>query len=192
MPEISLISQHRINCDINKIYKHNAIKIEKITKNNQKVYKYGNIFHNNMLDEKDTQILNLLKDNAKLTSSQISKLTRIPITTIHNRIKKLEKEKIIKNYTLNLNYEKLNKPLKAYILVSVTPLSHKNISQEDIGKKIKSFEDVNSVDIVTGATDLLVQIRAETMKTLNNFITHKLRNIEGIDKTQTMMVLEEL
>ena len=145
-----------------------------------------------MLDEKDTQILNLLKDNAKLTSSQISKLTRIPITTIHNRIKKLEKEKIIKNYTLNLNYEKLNKPLKAYILVSVTPLSHKNISQEDIGKKIKSFEDVNSVDIVTGATDLLVQIRAETMKTLNNFITHKLRNIEGIDKTQTMMVLEEL
>ena len=51
-----------------------------------------------MLDEKDTQILNLLKDNAKLTSSQISKLTRIPITTIHNRIKKLEKEKIIKNY----------------------------------------------------------------------------------------------
>ena len=144
------------------------------------------------LDEKDTQILTVLENNAKLTTSQISKLTRIPITTIHNRIKKLEKERIIKNYTLNLDYEKLNKPLKAYILVSVIPLSHKKISQEDIGKKIKSFEDVNSVDIVTGATDILVQVRATNMKELNKFITNRLRNIEGIDKTQTMMVLEEL
>ena len=144
------------------------------------------------LDEKDTQILTVLENNAKLTTSQISKLTRIPITTIHNRIKKLEKERIIKNYTLNLDYEKLNKPLKAHILVSVIPLSHKKISQEDIGKKIKSFEDVNSVDIVTGATDILVQVRATNMKELNKFITNRLRNIEGIDKTQTMMVLEEL
>jgi len=145
-----------------------------------------------MLNEKDTQILTVLKDNAKLTTSQISKLTRIPITTIHNRIKKLEKERIIKNYTLNLDYEKLGKPLKAYILVSVTPLSHKKLSQEDIGKKIKSYENVETVDIVTGATDLLVQVRAENMKELNQFITNKLRNIEDIDKTETMMVLEEI
>jgi len=145
-----------------------------------------------MLNEKDTQILTVLKDNAKLTTSQISKLTRIPITTIHNRIKKLEKERIIKNYTLNLDYEKLGKPLKAYILVSVTPLSHKKLSQEDIGKKIKSYENVETVDIVTGATDLLVQVRAENMKELNQFITNKLRNIEDIDKTETMMGLEEI
>lgn len=144
------------------------------------------------LDEKDKQILEALKQNAKLTTSRISKITAIPITTIHNRIKKLEKEGVIKNYTVNLNFEKLGKPLKAYISVTVMPISAKKISQEDIGRKIKSFENVEAVDIVTGATDLIIQVRAGNMHDLNNFITHKLRNIEGIDKTQTMMVLEEL
>ena len=147
-----------------------------------------------MLNEKDQQILTVLKDNAKLTTSQISKLIRIPITTIHNRIKKLEKEGVIKNYTLNLDFEKLGKPLKAYILITINqhPLSQKKISQEEVGKKIKAIEDVESVDIVTGNTDILIQVRAISMKELNSFITHKLRNIEGVDKTQTMMVLEEL
>jgi len=147
-----------------------------------------------MLDEKDLQILNILKENAKLTTSQISKETRIPITTIHNRIKKLEKQGIIKNYTLNIDFEKIGKPLKAYILVTVSqnPASPKKLSQEDIGKKIKFIEDVESIDVVTGATDILVQVRSASMKELNNLITHQLRNIQGVDKTQTMMVLEEL
>ena len=52
------------------------------------------------MDEKDEKILKLLKENSKLTTQQISKKTLIPITTIHNRIKKLEKEGIIKKLCL--------------------------------------------------------------------------------------------
>lgn len=146
------------------------------------------------LDEKDLQILEQLKANAKLTTSQISKKTNTPITTVHNRIKKLEKEKIIKSYTLSLDFEKLGKPLSSYILITINQNLHpgKKISQEEVGKRIKSFDDVETVDIVTGATDILIKVRSRTMSDLNDFITHKLRNIEGIDKTQTMMVLKEL
>ena len=153
------------------------------------------IFSINMqLDEKDLGILELLKKNSKLTTSQISKKTTIPITTIHNRIKKMEQQGIIKNYTINPDFEKIGKPLTAYILLTVnqTISPNKKISQSDVGKKIKAFDDVEAVDIVTGATDILVKVRARTMHDLNDFITHKIRNIEGVDKTQTMMVLEEL
>ena len=65
------------------------------------------------LDQKDKKILQILKENANLTTSQIAKKTAIPITTVHNRIKKLNKEKVIKNYTLNLDFEKIGKPLKS-------------------------------------------------------------------------------
>ena len=51
------------------------------------------------MDKKDKTILELLNENSKLTTSQISKKTIIPITTVHNRIKKLEKEGIITGYT---------------------------------------------------------------------------------------------
>ena len=46
----------------------------------------------NYVDDKDRKILDLLENNSKLTTNQLSKKTAIPITTIHNRIKKLEKD----------------------------------------------------------------------------------------------------
>lgn len=42
-----------------------------------------------------------------------------------------------------------------------------------------------------GKTDLLIQIRAPSMADLNNFILERLRTIEGVDKTETMVVMKE-
>ena len=71
-----------------------------------------------MIDEKDLKIISLLKENAKLSMQQIAKKTLIPITTVHNRIKKLEKSGIIKGYTINLDDKKLQS-ISAFILVTV-------------------------------------------------------------------------
>jgi DNA-binding Lrp family transcriptional regulator len=168
--------------------------MEYFTKNNQNLYKYGNIFHNMQLDDKDLKILEILKQKSNSRTSQISKKTKIPITTIHNRIKKLEKEKIIKNYTINIDFTKIEKPLKAYILISVNQglLSQEKLSQKDVGEKIKELEETESVDIVTGTTDMIVLTRVATINKLNEFLTKKLRNILGINQTQTMVVLKEI
>lgn len=168
--------------------------MEYFTKNNQKIYKYGNIFHNMQLDEKDLKILEILKQKANSRTSQISKKTKIPVTTIHNRIKKLEKEKIIKNYTINIDFTKIKKPLKAYILINVNQglLSQEKLSQKDIGEKIKELEGIESVDIITGTTDMIVVTRVATINKLNELLTKKLRNILGVNQTQTMMVLKEI
>jgi len=116
----------------------------------------------------------------------------MPITTIHNRIKKLEKLGIIGGYTLKLDYNKLGKPINAHILVTVTynlP-SGKKIQQEDVAKEIRKLEGVERVDIVTGITDIIVDVRMETIEELNDFVIKKLRNVEGVDKTQTIIVLD--
>ena len=71
------------------------------------------------LDKKDLIIIEYLKKDSSLTTQKISRQTRIPITTIHNRIKKLKKKEIIKNYTINIDYTKLGIPLSAYILITI-------------------------------------------------------------------------
>src|SRR3989344_93596 len=111
--------------------------ITKITKN---YINNGKLFHLMKLDEKDNKILEILKQNSKLTTQQISKRLRIPITTIHNRIKKLEKEEIIKNYTVNLNYKKLNLSVIAYILITINyNIPGHKIQQEEIAREIKKL-----------------------------------------------------
>jgi len=146
----------------------------------------------NYVDDKDRKILDLLENNSKLTTNQLSKKTAIPITTIHNRIKKLEKDKIIQKYTLKLDSKRLGFQLSSYILVTFDYHENKKFSQEDAAKKIKSLPNVVSAEIVTGETDLLIKVLATDVEDLNNFIIKKLRNVEGVDKTRTMVVLKEL
>ena len=143
------------------------------------------------IDQKDIQIIEILKSNARLTTKDIAKKVKLPITTVHNRIKKLEINNIIKNFTINLNYQELGKPLLALILVTVNynvVTGHK-IDQAEIARKIKHLEGTEEVSIVTGDTDIILKVRMSSVDELNKYITEKLRNIEGIDKTKTMLVL---
>ena len=115
------------------------------------------------MDKKDEKILELLRENSKLTTHQISKKTLIPITTVHNRIKKLEKEGIIKRYTLELDNKKIGKTLAAFINIIVDYRLLKNIkmSQYDLTKKIKQNESVEEAAMVTGGTDIIIKVRVK-------------------------------
>jgi len=146
------------------------------------------------LDEKDLQVLEELKQNAKRTTSQISKRINLPITTVHNRIKKLEKLGIIKRYTVELDYKKLGKPVAAYVMITVVYMlpSGIKVMQEDIAKEIKGFAEVESVELLTGGTDILAKVRVKDIEELNEFIIRKLRKIEGVDKAQTSVVLSKM
>ena len=144
------------------------------------------------LDKKDLKIIDILKQNSKQTTSQISKKFNPPITTIHNRIKKLEKLGIIKNYTVVLDYKKLNKGILSYILASVmyTLPNGRKISQEEVAKQVKKI-GAEEVSIVTGGTDLIIKVRVKDVEELNEFVIDKLRAIDGIGKTQTLIVLND-
>ncbi len=146
-----------------------------------------------VLDKKDLAILSVLKENSKLSTQQISKQTRIPITTVHNRIKKLEKEGIIKGYTVILDNKKIGKPIAAYILVTVDYKLLKEIkkSQYELAQQLLMHPAVESSAMITGASDIIIKIRCGSIDELNEFVTVYLRNVEGVEKTQTAIVLNE-
>ena len=142
-----------------------------------------------MVDSKDRLLIEELAQNSKQTTSELAKRTRIPITTVHNRIKKLEQERVITGYSVELDYEKLGLPIEAVILVSVA-YHNKQLNQEDVAKEIKKL-GAHEVLIITGDEDLLVRVRAKNVSSLNTFVTHKLRSVPGVDKTKTLLVLSK-
>ncbi len=145
------------------------------------------------LPEKNKKIISVLKENSQLSTSKISRLTNIPITTVHNRIKKMQKEGIIKKYTIVLDNQKLGKNILALILVNV---NYKNLGSgnksnpQETFRKILKYSCVEDVFELTGRYDLIVKVRTTDMAELNEFLT-KFRNEPGVSNTETMMVLNE-
>jgi Lrp/AsnC family transcriptional regulator, leucine-responsive regulatory protein len=147
-----------------------------------------------ILDEKDKKILTLLIENSNLSTQKIAKKTNIAITTVHNRIKKLKKLGVIKNYTINVDKKKLGKNLFAYILVDVDNKALKNskISQEQLARKIKNIDIVEEVSVIGGGSDIILKVSVEDIDQLNDFIMNKLRSFDAVDSTKTMIVLKDI
>lgn len=147
-----------------------------------------------MADKKDTLIIEALKSDSKASIVDIAKKTGLPGTTIHNRIKKLCDEKVITGYTIKLDNKKLGKDITAFIAVTVDYklLKEKKISQQALAEKLSRIPAVEETNIITGISDIMIKVRMKNIDELNNFITNELRNFDGVEKTQTMVVLKEI
>ena len=146
----------------------------------------------NKINEKDSKILAKLKENSKYTVAELAALTEIPITTVHNRIKKMEQKGVIKNYTLELDHTRMGNSLSAYVMINTSTMlaNGLKVSQEEIAKEIKTL-GVEKVEVLTGGTDIIAKIRVKDVAELNDFVVKKIRHISGVDKTHTMIVLSE-
>ena len=147
-----------------------------------------------MLDKKDFLILDVLEKNAKLSTQQISRVTRIPITTVHNRIKKMQSEGVIEGYTTIINKKKIGKNVSAYILIKVDykELKSANKTQKELAEKIKRLKDIEDVSITAAGADIIIKISSASIEDLNEFVVNKLRAFSGIDTTSTMVVLDDI
>lgn len=145
----------------------------------------------NFFDDKDGKILEILKNESNCTTRKIAKLTLLPITTIHNRIKKLDKEKIIKRYTIDVDNDKIGKGFLVYILITANLqiLKAKNRTQYDIAKELRKFHFTERVDIVSGGTDLVAMVRVKDVSEYDKVLLGKIQVIEGIEKTQSLIVI---
>lgn len=146
------------------------------------------------LDDKDMKILDMLKEDSSLSTGKISKRTMIPITTVHNRIKKMTSEGIIRSYTIEVDKKKLGKNIFSFILIKVdhNVLKSKGMTQLDLARKLNSIDCVDEVNIVAGATDIIVKISVKDIEELNDFIMNRLAELKGIESTSTMITLDEV
>ena len=69
---------------------------------------------------------------------------------------------------------------------------NKRISQTDIAEAIRKIDGIQEVKIMAVGTDILVKVLARDIPNLNEVVTEKLRNVLGVDKTQTSIVLKEV
>ncbi|HNY09104.1 MAG TPA: Lrp/AsnC family transcriptional regulator, partial [Tenuifilaceae bacterium] len=92
------------------------------------------------IDEIDGKLLNILQDNSRVTIRELSEKLHLSTTPIHERIKKLEKSGIIKQYVTLLDPKILGKKLTVFISVSLS--SHVKEVIDEFEREIKVMPEV--------------------------------------------------
>lgn len=140
---------------------------------------------NYSLDSVDYAILNCLKENARMTSSEIGKKINLSVSAVIERIKKLEKNKIIQGYTVSLNQAKMGNSLIAIMEVS---LEHPKY-YDAFAEMIQNNPNVQSCYYRTGEFDFIINIYTDSADSLEK-IHRNIMNMAGIQATKTHFVLK--
>ncbi|MEM3627304.1 MAG: Lrp/AsnC family transcriptional regulator [Candidatus Bathyarchaeia archaeon] len=143
------------------------------------------------LDEKDLAILTLMQKNCRMPVREIARKIGSPITTVFAKIKRMEQQKIIKEYKAVLDFKKLNFGATAFILASFSYRDGETqLSQRVIAEQIAKFPEVQEVHIISGDWDILIKVRGRDVDAIGNFVVDKLRTVKGIEKTLTCLVFD--
>jgi Lrp/AsnC family transcriptional regulator for asnA, asnC and gidA len=135
------------------------------------------------LDKTDEKILKNLMVDARLSARQLALKLGMSTVTVLSRIKKLEKEKIIKGYTALIDHEKLG-----YNLTAIIEIIAKKDKILDIEVELSKIDNVCGVYDITGNTDTLVIAKFKSRSELSEFVKG-LASIQNIENTITHVVL---
>lgn len=135
------------------------------------------------MDELDKNIIMQLNQNARKSFRDIARELHVSLTTISNRIKRMEDERLIERYIPIINKEKIGYDLTAVINVKIS-----RGKLLEVQERISKDSHVSDVYDITGEWDSLIIAHFKDRKDLNRFIKGVL-SMENVEKTNTQIVL---
>ena len=139
------------------------------------------------MDEIDLKLLNLLQDNSRITIRNLSEKLFLSTTPIYERIKKLEKSGLIKQYITLLDPKKIDRNL--IVFISINLAKHTKEVVESFEKAIAKLDEVSECYYISGNFDFLLKVYCKDMDDYHDFLTDKLSVIENISQFYSSFVL---
>lgn len=133
------------------------------------------------MDDKDKEIIRILKNDGRAGYSDIGKQIGLSEGAVRKRIKVLADAGVIRKFTVKVG---VAEGAEAITLLATNPAS----PTQTISEKIRKIVNVETVYEVTGEYDIVAVISGMSVAEVNECI-EKIRHVEGIMKTNTMIVL---
>lgn len=142
------------------------------------------------LDKIDLQLLELLAKNGKLNNKELAVEVGLSVTPTFERVKRLERLRVITGYHAAINPKMVGKNLKAICQVSLRKHHFDNIVEfEDA---IRELKEVSSAQHVTGSMDYMLTVEVADMEAYQHFLKNRLARIPHIGQVNSSFVLSEL
>jgi len=142
------------------------------------------------MDEFKMKILDLLKEDARLSTETIATMLDASESAVKTAINEMEADHVIVKYATVVNWSKIDdEKVTALIEVQITPERGRGF--EGIAERIYVYPEVKSVYLMSGAYDLLVEVEGKNLKEVASFVSNKLSPIESVLSTKTHFILKK-
>src|ERR1039457_4017262 len=112
---------------------------------------------NVQLDDKDRQLLGLLRQDARLPTAALARELGVARTTVVERLKRLTKTGVITGYTVRMNSELRKRVLRVHALLNIDAKK-----SDAVVTALRDISQVRAVFAISGAMDCLALIEADT------------------------------
>jgi DNA-binding Lrp family transcriptional regulator len=166
----------------NATFAHNGIRNNPSAALQKTLNFYANTYKQaNPMDETDRQILQILKEDGRAGYSDIGKKIGLSEGAVRKRIKTLTDSGIIRKFTTKVG---VAEGAEAITLLSTNP----SFPTQEVSERIRKIPHVETLYEVTGEYDIVAVISGMSVVEVNECV-EKIRRVEGIIKTNTMIVL---
>jgi Lrp/AsnC family transcriptional regulator for asnA, asnC and gidA len=139
------------------------------------------------IDNVDIQLLNILQRDAFKPFTEIAKELYVSPGTVHVRMKKLMDAGIAKGAQIQIDLPKIGYDITAFIGVYLI----KSDMYDSVVKALKKIPEIVSCHYTTGNYSLFLKIHCKDTQHLRSVLHDKIQKIEGINRTETLISLEE-
>ncbi len=139
------------------------------------------------LDHLDHKIIQALKDNARISITELSSIVNLSRNAVSYRIKKLETIGVIKGYTTILNNELDD---DKSVVASIMVYRKNRMRNNEVIEYANKVPEVKSCYIVSGEHDVFLLLKAPSQKRIHE-IWKDISNLTSVEDTNTVFVLSK-
>ena len=135
------------------------------------------------VDQTDLQILGALQQNADQRLEDVAKKVKMATSSVHDRVRRLEREGVIRRWTVDVDAEALGLGVLAFVGVRSTS------SCNDLMEALEKIPEIEECHSVAGELCFLLKVRVPKTADLLGLL-ERLRQIAGIESTESTIVLK--
>ena len=136
------------------------------------------------MDFIDVKILEVLRENARVSISDLSKKVNLSLSAVSERLKKLEHSDLISQYTVILDPKLMGKDLSVIISIGLESTS----DTEAFLKFVEEEPEILECHYITGEYDYMLKVTTTNTHSLE-MIMNRIKSFHGIKRTQTNVIL---
>ncbi|MEQ4724512.1 MULTISPECIES: Lrp/AsnC family transcriptional regulator [unclassified Nonomuraea] len=139
------------------------------------------------LDEIHMKILEVLRENGRISVAALAERVGISRANAYTRFEALRADGAIKRFTAEIDHVRAGLGITALIFVTVRQQMWKQFRAE-----LARMPEVEYCAITTGQHDAMIQVRVSDVAAVHTMVTDRLANIPAVKATETVFILDEV